>query len=301
MPKFSVIINVFNGESYLCQAITSVLQQTLSDLELIIVDNASNDGTVDLINGFDDKRIKKIFNKKTIPLGESRNIGLKLSQGEFVSFLDCDDWWSVNRLELVYKRCKSTDFAALYTNGYKFFQKNQVTRKFYNFSQKEGDLFNQLVSRYHIYLPSLVFSRIYLDKLDYFFNPKYSMIEEAELVIRISRLGQVIYSNDCTCYWRVHEDSLSWTAQGKFSIENAQFLSDLKSWNYKELNTESIRAFEARNAYRTYLDKSKNGISCRSLLRPYIWYDKRLLVFYVLSFMPFTLTLYFLRLLGKEI
>lgn len=92
-PKISVIMAVYNGERYLCQAVESIIDQTFSDFEFIIVDDGSTDGTWDILTEYAnrDQRIVLVSNKENIGLTKSLNKGLALAQGEYVARQDADD------------------------------------------------------------------------------------------------------------------------------------------------------------------------------------------------------------------
>ena len=101
MTRISVIMPVFNGEEYIKKAIESVLSQSLSDFELIIINDGSTDNTLDIINGFDDERIRLIDQENKGP-GAARNRGIEIVEGEYVMFLDSDDWFCADALETAY-------------------------------------------------------------------------------------------------------------------------------------------------------------------------------------------------------
>ncbi len=90
-PIVSVCIPVFNCADYIGQAINSVLNQTFSDFELVIIDNASTDDTVKVISKFNDKRLKIIKNDKNIGAKGNWNLCLKQARGEFIKILPADD------------------------------------------------------------------------------------------------------------------------------------------------------------------------------------------------------------------
>jgi glycosyltransferase involved in cell wall biosynthesis len=94
----SVIIPVYNGENTIEQTIRSVLDQTYSDFELIIIDDGSTDHTLDLIEKIQDPRIR-VFPYENAGLSASRNRGIKHANGEYVSFLDADDLWTPDKLK----------------------------------------------------------------------------------------------------------------------------------------------------------------------------------------------------------
>ena len=101
--RFSVLMPVYNVERYLAAAVNSVLVQTFTDFELILIEDASPDNCAALCDNFarQDKRVKIIHNKINSGLGGARNTGLSLAQGEFVLFMDSDDTWQPNTLEIL--------------------------------------------------------------------------------------------------------------------------------------------------------------------------------------------------------
>ena len=103
MPKVSVIIPVYNVEKYLRECLDSVVNQTLKDIEIICVNDYSTDNSPKILEEYasHDNRIKIINNEKNIHAGQSRNKGLSLSSGEYVFFMDSDDYLELNALETV--------------------------------------------------------------------------------------------------------------------------------------------------------------------------------------------------------
>lgn len=91
MPKFSIIMNAYNVERYIEEAVYSVLNQKFQDFEIILIDDVSTDGTWSLISQIVDNRIKKIRREKNGGLGAGRNFGITQASGEYILFLDGDD------------------------------------------------------------------------------------------------------------------------------------------------------------------------------------------------------------------
>lgn len=104
--KVSVILCVYNEEKFVRKAIDSILYQTLDDFEFIIVNDGSTDNTLDIIKSYEDKRII-LINQENIGLGASRNKAMAEASGEYVVFLDGDDWFSEDALEIAYGEAKS--------------------------------------------------------------------------------------------------------------------------------------------------------------------------------------------------
>lgn len=102
MPNVSIIMPCHNGEKYISDAIQSVISQTFSDWELLVIDDNSSDNSVNIIEDFckKDARIKLFRTEKTSGLPATpRNVGIKNATGRFIAFLDCDDIWLPAKLE----------------------------------------------------------------------------------------------------------------------------------------------------------------------------------------------------------
>lgn len=98
-PKVSVIIPAYNTEAYIAKAIESALEQTLTDIEVIVVDDGSSDKTVEIAKSFTDQRLKVIVNQQNLGVSAARNLAIKAAQGEWIAVLDSDDWYAPERLE----------------------------------------------------------------------------------------------------------------------------------------------------------------------------------------------------------
>ena len=98
----SVIMPVFNAEPTLRKSVESVLQQTLTTLELVLVDDCSSDGSVRIMREYaaHDRRVKIVSQPANAGVAEARNAGLRAASGSHVAFLDSDDWWDPRKLEL---------------------------------------------------------------------------------------------------------------------------------------------------------------------------------------------------------
>lgn len=98
-PIISVIIPVYNTEKYVADAISSVLAQNYPNLEIIVVNDGSTDGTLEVLKSFGDKI--KIINQENQGQSVARNIGVQQSRGSIIGLLDADDIWTTNHIELL--------------------------------------------------------------------------------------------------------------------------------------------------------------------------------------------------------
>ena len=112
MPLISVIIPVYNGERTIQETIESVFCQTFSDFELIIINDGSQDSTLDIVENIPDTRLKVLSYTNT-GLPASRNRGISHASGEYISFLDADDIWTPDKLEAQLKALQTNTQAAV--------------------------------------------------------------------------------------------------------------------------------------------------------------------------------------------
>lgn len=126
--KFSIIIPVYKVELYLRQCINSVLNQSYKDFELILVDDGSPDNCPVICDEYASRDIRvKVIHKSNGGLSDARNAGLDIAKGEYVLFLDSDDWWDdVLALEKINLKIKDTDADLIIIGMKKFFSKKNV-------------------------------------------------------------------------------------------------------------------------------------------------------------------------------
>ena len=124
--RFSVIIPLYNKESYVRKAIESVLTQTFKDFELIVVDDGSTDGGAKVVEGFNDTRLN-LIRQKNAGVSIARNNGAAASSAPFLCFLDADDWWDPTFLEEMDKLIKEFPDAGIYGTNYTIV--NETKRK----------------------------------------------------------------------------------------------------------------------------------------------------------------------------
>ena len=115
-PLVSIIMNCYNGESFLHDSIKSVLMQTYQNWELIFWDNRSEDKSAEIFKSYNDKRFKYYHASKHTLLYEARNEAIKKSSGDFIAFLDTDDFWEKDKLELQLPLFKDPKVGVVYGN-----------------------------------------------------------------------------------------------------------------------------------------------------------------------------------------
>jgi glycosyltransferase involved in cell wall biosynthesis len=118
MGKFSVIIPLYNKEPHIKRALSSVLNQTIQDFEIVVVNDGSTDRSADIIKSYSDARIR-LINQKNEGVSAARNRGINEAKFELIAFLDADDEWMPNYLETILKLREKYPHAGLYATSLK--------------------------------------------------------------------------------------------------------------------------------------------------------------------------------------
>ena len=115
-PLVSVIINCYNGQSFLQECLESVKFQTYKNWEIIFWDNQSNDKSSDIFKNYNDERFKYFYASHHTSLYEARNLAIKKASGELIAFVDTDDLWEKEKLKLQVKLFEDPKIDFVYSN-----------------------------------------------------------------------------------------------------------------------------------------------------------------------------------------
>jgi glycosyltransferase involved in cell wall biosynthesis len=115
--RASIIVIVYNGEQYIERAVQSALGQTVADIEVIVVDDGSSDGSAARVGRIKDSRLRLVRQSNQGP-SAARNAGIREAKSDWIAFLDCDDWWTTDKLEhQLAVTARSTDVALVYSGA----------------------------------------------------------------------------------------------------------------------------------------------------------------------------------------
>jgi glycosyltransferase involved in cell wall biosynthesis len=145
----SVIIPVYNGQLTIEETVKSVLNQTFTDFELIVINDGSTDSTLDILKKFHDNRII-IYSYPNAGLSASRNRGIKLARGEFISFIDADDLWSSDKLKNQLESLRENPEAAVAYSWTSFIDKSGNTLDYGIQYTVNGYVFQDLLTFFFI-------------------------------------------------------------------------------------------------------------------------------------------------------
>ena len=136
-PLVSIIINCFNGEEFLRKSLESIINQTYTNWEIIFWDNRSTDNSPEIFNSYKDKRFKYFKAEEFTTLYVARNKALLKCEGEFIAFLDVDDWWESEKIKKQIKILEDESVGLVYANS---IIHNEQSKKKNNISKKKTTL-----------------------------------------------------------------------------------------------------------------------------------------------------------------
>ncbi len=214
-PKVSVIIPTYNRASYLKEAVQSVLDQTYRNFELIIVDDGSTDNTEEVVASFTDDRIRYIKKNNEGHAGKTRNVGLENARGEYIAFLDDDDVWLPEKLELQIKTMmEHPEFKASYTL-YSIVGTGEQRKIHMHPKQnlQQGNIFNDLIKYGAIVCtPSICLHKDVIKKVGKFAEiPELRSGQDYDLWLRIAHVFDFICIPRELVIVRFHSGSVSET------------------------------------------------------------------------------------------
>jgi glycosyltransferase involved in cell wall biosynthesis len=220
-PLISILMNCFNGESYLEEALNSVLQQEYKNWELIFWDNNSTDRSKEIVSSFKDKRIRIFTSLFHTNLGKARKEAYKKVQGDYLAFLDVDDIWKPNKLMEQINLFDDEEVGITYTNAIYFSKKKK--KNLYKSSINLGINTKKLITNYPLSLNSIMINISKLNKLEYNFDENYSNICDFDLIVRLSATSKVKYLDKILSGWRIHGNNESFKKKELFNQEKEKW------------------------------------------------------------------------------
>ena len=220
-PLISILMNCFNGEIFLQEAIESVLKQSYKNWELIFWDNKSTDKSIEIASYYRDERIKIFKSKEHTNLGQARKNAFKKAKGDYLAFLDVDDLWEKEKLKSQIRIFDNKEVGIVFTNTIYFSKKRK--ENLYPSNKKFEVNTNLLITNYPLSLNSIMIDIKKVKNLDYHFDENYNHICDFDLMVRLSSISKVEYLNKSLSAWRIHENKESFKRKGLFNKEKKKW------------------------------------------------------------------------------
>jgi len=207
----SIIMPAYNAERFIGDAIRSVLEQTYTDWELIVVDDGSTDSTATIIRHLEshDSRIHYVFQKNGLQ-GKARNTGIEKSTGSFIAFLDSDDLWIPTKLEKQTEAIAKKNADVVFSDAYLITDEecnNETTLKSAIGQFSGRDFFDSLVLHNQIPVLTVLLNRAALAKVGLFEEGEpFQGCEDYDLWLRLAKAGCVFYGmSEALARYRRHD------------------------------------------------------------------------------------------------
>ena len=219
-PIISIIMNCYNGEAFLNEAINSITKQTFENWELIFFDNNSIDKSEKIAKSFKDSRIKYFKSDRLLNLYDARNLAVKKTNGDYISFLDTDDMWAKDKLEKQINFIKkNSNYKILYSNYYVL--KNNEKKIMYKNELPSGFITQKLLDFYGIGINTAFLDKSIFDQ--YNFKKDLNIIGDFDFFIKTSKKFEIGYISDPLTFYRIHENS--------FTKKNYNmYINELSNW-----------------------------------------------------------------------
>jgi glycosyltransferase involved in cell wall biosynthesis len=285
----SVIINCYNGEEYLKQAIDSIYNQTYKNWEIIFWDNCSTDKSAEIAKNYGDKVLYYKSNINTT-LGEARTEAIKKVNGEYITFLDCDDIWLENKLDLqVDFMTQNPEFILCYGSIQEITSQGDFFRDVLTIHES-GFLLKELLLQYDISILTSMINRDLLIESKLNFDPQVSASEEYCLFMQLACLYKIGVLREKLALYRVFEDSLTSKSLNVLGLERRYTLDKISN-NNPSLNIKHKKQFKEAYARSTYYDArweiyNKNKLKAIKLMSSISLINYRYLILFLISILP---------------
>ncbi len=210
VPTISVFMKSYNHAQFIGEAIESVVQQDFEDLELIVVDDASTDGSKEIIEHYarDDSRIKTLFHAQNHGITKVVNDGINAANGTFIAQIDSDDIWARDKLRKQFTIIDQNEDAIVWSEGElvdqnsrslgsTFSEMVQSTKK-----KKSGKIFPELLVRNYIFGSTLLYKRANLGDLRY--DERFLYNNDYQFLLELAQKYEFSYLSEPLAKYRVH-------------------------------------------------------------------------------------------------
>lgn len=241
MPKISVIMPLYNAKKYVKGAIESILKQTYEDFELLIIDDCSTDGSLDIASDMKDSRIKIISNEENRGIAFSRNKGLELVDSQYIALMDHDDLTVINRFELQVDYLEShNDIDVVGGRQCVIDQNDQVMRApSREMSSDPKYIRADLMLCNRIANGSTMIRNNFLKENKIRYQDGCLGMEDYHFWIDCSVKGKITNLNDVLLYWRDSGNNETFRMQKVKSKQRAERFSELQRYAF-EMNHYSL-------------------------------------------------------------
>lgn len=217
MYKVSIIIPVYNSAAYIERCLQSVWSQTLRDIEVLLIDNCGTDDSIAIAKAFISRQARKDISCRIAATptndgpAQARNLGLQLAQGEYVAFLDADDWVEKDMYEMLYTNARSADMSC--GNIWQDFESGAPSRILTNPVMPQGELTKtlrrRLLKTFVSYFTTYIYRRAWLQENDIRFPATRSAEDSSFLTCCLLSANRIAQTDRPLYHYVMHAGSLT--------------------------------------------------------------------------------------------
>lgn len=251
-PYFSVVIPLYNKANYIENTLRSVLAQSFSNFEIIVVNDGSTDNSLEKVGEIHDDRIK-LIDQKNQGVSVARNRGIEAANGKYIALLDADDHWFPDHLEQLKELISKFPEAGLFCSGYEILLDNKLIQKAHysfdhqNRAQRIDDYFTASLFNPVAWTSAVVFSKENFYKIGTF-DPVLRTGQDIDFFIRAALKTDVAFDPKITM--RYHKQSENNLAQSHFNNDRARLIEKFKE---EEKSNPSLKKYMDFNRYAVAL------------------------------------------------
>jgi len=306
-PRVSIIVAAYNGEKYICETLEALLGQSENNIEILVVDDGSTDGTASIVASIKDTRLKYFFQKNSGSQASPRNKGIKEARGDFIGFCDQDDIWYEKKIEKqtkAYEKCeKKARVGIVISSADLVNEKSQKIGKSpisFDGFMDEKESREKLLSVDFITACSALIPKKILDEVG-FLDESLVGVDDYDLWLRISEKYGILGLKEPLCAWRQSKSSFS-ADKARQYIETEKIFKKIEVYD----KSKAVISGHGKNIFRIFLALAidghyKEAKKYRDKLKKYSISSKMKRIISIFDFSPFFchVLLLFLKSIGK--
>lgn len=240
LPKISVLMPVYNCELYIQEAIESILIQTFSDFEFLIIDDASTDSTLEVIKKYNDPRIKLIEKPNNTGYTNSLNYGLSIARGTYIARMDGDDISLPKRFEKQFSFMESNPDVAVCGTSFKILGTDDSVF----LPEKHDAIKTGMLKECKIAHPSVMMRVSFFKQNKISYDTFYEPAEDYDLWVRVSRIGKLNNLQEILLLYRFHDDQVSNTNRKKQNLNATLIKTNLLTYLDRNISENEIKVYK---------------------------------------------------------
>jgi glycosyltransferase involved in cell wall biosynthesis len=249
MPLVSVLMPSYNHDKYLRESIESILDQTLKDLELVIVDDASSDTSREIILEYaqGDKRIKGIFHERNMGIAKTVNHAIDASTGKFIAFTASDDVWMPKKLEMQVEILTKNENLVVWSDGEIIDETGKISAKLFvdlhgaRKRKKSGKILDELLAGNYVFGTSRILKRANMNGIRFEESLRY--LDDYRFEIDLAKRYEYYYINEPLAKYRIHPRNTIFSKKREIVEERLNLCKELM----REFNGDMSNRTRSRN------------------------------------------------------